>query len=297
MAFLEQIKYQFKNGQAHISLIYINIAVFLVAKIIAIICKLFLLNGFDLTSVLAMPYSLHILGTKFWTPITYMFYHEDFWHILFNMICLYWFGILFLANFSGKQLISVYVFGGLVAAVFYVLSFNMIPYYQHHFSSNLYMMGASGAIMALIVAVALRQPNAQIRLLLLGAVKLKYIAIFFVLISFFGLAGNNAGGEMAHLGGAAAGWLFVFCLKKKNIDITAWITGIIDWFATIFRHRQQPKLQSVKPDYSRMTDAEFNMNKAQNMGKIDHILDKIKMSGYESLTSEEKQFLFSQGKK
>ncbi|MCL1868776.1 MAG: rhomboid family intramembrane serine protease [Paludibacter sp.] len=297
MTFSEQIKYQFKNGGAHISLIYINIAVFVLAKAVEIVCKLFLLKGFDLTSVLAMPYDLYTLSTKFWTPITYMFYHENFWHILFNMLCLYWFGVLFLANFSVKQFVSVYVFGGLAAAAFYLLSFNMIPYYQHYFSAHLFMMGASGAIMALIAAVAMWQPNAEIRLLFIGAVKLKYIAIFFVAISFFGLAGNNAGGEMAHLGGAAAGWLFAFCLKNKNIDITAWVMCIIDWFATTFRPRKQPKLKFTKFDSSRTTDAEFNMDKAQNMEKIDTILDKIKASGYESLTNAEKQFLFSQGRK
>jgi membrane associated rhomboid family serine protease len=297
MRFSEQIKYQFKNGGAHISLIYINIAVFIFAKAVEVVCKLFLLKGVDLTLVLAMPYDLHTLSVKFWTPITYMFYHENFWHILFNMLCLYWFGILFLTNFSGKQFVSVYVFGGLAAAAFYLLSFNAIPYYQHNFSANVFMMGASGAIMALIVAVAFWQPNSEIRLLFIGAVKLKYIAILFVAISFLGLTGDNAGGEMAHLGGAAAGWLFAFCLKKKNIDITDWVTHIIDWFATNFRSRKQSKWKFTKPDFSRMTDAEFNMNKAQNVEKIDEILDKIKASGYESLTNAEKQFLFSQGKK
>lgn len=297
MNFSERIKYQFKNGGAHISLIYINIAIFILTQAVGIVCKLFLLKGIDLTSVLAMPYDFQILTAKFWTPITYMFYHEDFWHILFNMLCLYWFGVLFLVNFSSKQFVSVYVFGGLAAAAFYLLSFNAIPYYQHYFSENLYMMGASGAIMALIVAVAVWQPNSEIRLFLIGTVKLKYIAIVFVLISFFNLAGDNAGGEMAHLGGAAAGWLFAFFLKKKNIDITAWVTSVIDWFTTILRPRKQPKLKFTKPDFSRMTDAEFNMNKAQNTEKIDSILDKIKASGYESLTNAEKQFLFSQGKK
>jgi len=294
---LEQIKYQFKNGGGHISLIYINIAVFVLVKAVAIVCKLFLLKGFTFTAILAMPYDLHILGAKFWTPITYMFYHEDIWHILFNMLWLYWFGMLFLSYFSGKQLVSVYIFGGLAAAAFYLLSFNTIPYYLSQFSSNSYMLGASGAIMAVVVAVAVWQPNAQIRLLFIGAVKLKYIAIVFVLLSFFKLTGGNAGGEVAHLGGAAAGWLFAFCLKRKNTDITAWVTHVIDWFATIFRPRKQPKLKFTKPDYSRMTDAEFNMNKAQNAEQIDRILDKIKASGYESLTNEEKQFLFSQGKK
>ncbi|MCL2596525.1 MAG: rhomboid family intramembrane serine protease [Paludibacter sp.] len=297
MSFSEQIKYQFKNGQAHILLIYINIAIFILVKAIEIVCKLFLLKNFDLSSYMAMPFSLHMLGAKFWTPITYMFFHEDFLHILFNMLWLFWFGIMFLAYFSRKQLISVYVFGGLFAAAFYILSFNTIPYYQLHASPDSILLGASGAIMTLIVAVSAWQPNSEIRLFLLGAIKLKYIAIFVFLISFFGLTGGNAGGEMAHIGGAVAGLLFVFFLKKKNIDITIWITYIIDWVTTIFSRRKKPKLKYTKPDYSRMTDAEYNMNKAQNIEEIDRILDKIKASGYESLTAAEKKFLFSQGTK
>lgn len=297
MTFSEQIKYQFKSGQAHISLIYINLAVFFIARIIQIVCKLFLLKNFDLSSFLAMPYSLDLLSSKFWTPITYMFYHQEFGHIFFNMLALYWFGGLFLSKFSGKQLISVYVFGGLVGAAFFLLSFNTIPYYSLTYRSDSILLGASGGIIALIVAVALWLPNLEIRLFLIATIKLKYIAIFFVLVSLFGLDGTNAGGQMAHLGGAVAGWLFVFFLKRTNTDITAWITMIINWFTTIFRRRKKPKIVYSKPDYSRMTDAEFNMNKAKNMEEIDRILDKIKASGYESLTAAEKQFLFSQGKK
>ncbi|GHT17877.1 rhomboid family intramembrane serine protease [Bacteroidia bacterium] len=295
MNIIEYIKGQFRNGGAHISLIYINIAVFVMIKAVLLMCKLFLLDGLDVTEFAAMPSNISLLGAKFWTPITYMFFHENFWHILFNMLCLYWFGILFLQYFSGKQLISVYVFGGLLAAAFYLLSFNVLPYYQHHFPFGL-LMGASGAIMAIIVAVAMWQPNAEIRLLFIGAVKLKFVAIAFILLSFFGLTSSNGGGEMAHLGGAAAGWLFAYRLKNKNKDITAWINRIIDWFATIFKPHTS-KLKYTKPDFSRMSDAEFNMNKAQNSAEIDRILDKIKASGYESLTKDEKQFLFSQGKK
>ncbi|MDR2824227.1 MAG: rhomboid family intramembrane serine protease [Prevotellaceae bacterium] len=295
MGFIEQIKAQWRSGGAHISLIYINIAIFLILKAVEIVCKLFLINKIDLTEFLAMPSNFGALGVKFWTPITYMFFHKEFWHILFNMLCLYWFGTLFLSMFSNKQLVSVYVFGGLAAAVFYVLCFNFVPYYQQYFLSSL-LMGASGAIMALVVAVAVWQPNSEIRLLLIGAVKLKFIAIAFLLISFFSLTSFNGGGEVAHLGGAAAGWLFAFNLKKKNCDITAWINRIIDWLVTLFGKRKQ-KLKHTRPDYSRMSDADFNYNKSRNNEEIDRILDKIKSSGYESLSKDEKQFLFSQGKK
>ncbi|MDR1652359.1 MAG: rhomboid family intramembrane serine protease [Prevotellaceae bacterium] len=293
MSFTEQIKMQWRTGGAHISLIYINILIFLLVKAVEIVCKLFLINSIDPAEFLAMPSSVSALSTRFWTPITYMFYHKEFWHILFNMLCLYWFGMLFLAVFSSRQFVSVYIFGGLMAAALYALSFNFVPYYQQFFAASGLLLGASGAIMAIVVAVAVWQPDAKINLLLIGAVKLKFVALAFILMSFFGLTSFNGGGEVAHLGGALAGWLFAFSLKKKNRDITAWINSIIDWVVTVFAKRK-PKFSP--PDYSRMSDAEFNINRARNSKEIDRILDKIKSSGYESLTKEEKQFLFSQGK-
>jgi CBS domain containing-hemolysin-like protein len=154
-------------------------------------------------------------------------------------------------------------------------------------------MGASGSIIAILVASAVRVPNMEMHLLLLGRIKLKWIAIATVVISFFGLTGENGGGEVAHLGGALAGYLFVF-FERKGKDITSPINRIIDFFVNLFRTR--PKQKTKVYHTQKMSDAEFNQRKAENEKIIDRILDKIKTSGYESLTTEEKRRLFDQKK-
>jgi len=211
------------------------------------------------------------------------------------MIALFWFGKLFFISFSEKQLIGLYVVGGLFSAFFYMLAFNVFPYFEPVVGYTV-LMGASGSIMAIIVATAIQMPDMQLRLLFIGDIKLKYIAILSVLISFFGITSDNAGGEIAHLGGALCGYLFVVSLRQGK-DITNWVSKILNFFVEIFSPRK-PKLKtSVNKGFRKMSDAEFNVNKAQKIADIDKILDKIKTSGYESLTSEEKKRLFEQGKR
>ncbi len=287
MNFIEKLKYRFKTGNTLFRLIYINVALFLVVAIVTIFFRLFKIN-IDLTNWFALPSNLSELIKYIWTPITYMFYHEGFFHILFNMLVLYWFGQMFLMFYSEKQLLSLYLFGGLMGAVLYLLAYNLIPYYEAAaYYSNL--RGASGSILAILVASAVRAPNMEMHLLLLGRVKLKWIAVVIVLISFFGLTSSNAGGEVAHLGGALAGYLFVVN-EKKGKDITLFITKIIDFFVNLFRPR--PKQKTPKFHAQRMSPEEYNQQKAKDEKEIDRILDKIKTSGYESLTTEEKKKLF-----
>lgn len=297
MNFLDNIKLTFKQGSAAIKLIYINVAVFLLLKIITIVLQLFNISSFPLISWLAVPADLHMLLRRIWTLLTYMFTHEGIFHILFNMITLYWFGKIFLSVFSGKHLTGLYITGGIVAALLYVLAYNIFPYFAPAIPFTI-LIGASGSIMAIIVASAVKMPNMELRLLLLGGIKLKYIAVIFVLISFFGITSANAGGKIAHLGGALAGYLFVILLDKGT-DITKWINSIIDWVVTLFRPKQLKVKKGKKTQVhnKKMSDEEYNMNKADSMAEIDRILDKIKVSGYDSLTKEEKQRLFDQGKK
>ncbi|MDL2290349.1 rhomboid family intramembrane serine protease [Paludibacteraceae bacterium OttesenSCG-928-F17] len=297
MNFWENIKLTFKQGSAPIKLIYINVAVFVLLKAIVIIFQLFNVHGLSIIQWMAVPSDLNTLLHRFWTPITYMFVHEGFFHLFFNMLCLYWFGKIFLSVFSEKQLIGLYIFGGLVAALFYVASYNIFPYFAPVVHAGI-LMGASGSIMAITVAAAVRMPNVEMRLLLIGGVKLKYIAIITVLISFFGITSTNGGGEFAHLGGALMGYLFVVFLNKGT-DLTSWINRILDGVVNLFRPKNKKvKVKKGKQNFERkMTDAEYNMNKAGNMAEIDRILDKIKQSGYNSLTEGEKKKLFEQSKK
>lgn len=292
MNLTDNLKQTFKNGNTLTKLIYVNVAVFLFVNVLLIIFRLFNIDASGHFDWLAIPSNLSDLVRHCWTPLTYMFLHKEIMHLLFNMLMLYWFGKIFLIYYSEKQLLSLYIFGGLVAALVYVAAYNIFPYYSPVSDYSL-LMGASGSIMAIIVAAAVRAPNVEMNLLLIGRVKLIYIALVTVLISFFSVTGNNGGGEMAHLGGAMGGYLFVI-IGNKGTDITAFINKIIDFFVNLRRPR--PKLKTTKFNTQRMSAEEYNQKKAQDSVEIDRILDKIKTSGYESLTTDEKKRLFEQKK-
>ena len=277
-------------------LIIINVAVFLLVSVINICFTLFNSENTFLTSFLAFPAVPKVALHKAWTLLTYMFLHEAFFHILFNMLILYWFGKIFLTYFSEKQLVALYLIGGFIGAVFFISAFNIFPLFINK-AYNSALMGASASVLAIVVATATQTPNLTMRFLFIGNVKLKWIAIIAVVISFLGITGKNAGGEISHLGGALTGWIFVVSLRSGK-DITAWLNKIIDAFVDLFKPKKMKVTYSkTYNENHKMTDAEFNMNKARNTEEIDRILDKIKASGYESLTKEEKQRLFEQGKK
>lgn len=284
---------QFRQGNVVVRLLFVNILVFVLVQSVKIAFLLFR-SDFTLASeLLAAPSGFDALMTRPWTPVTYMFLHEGLFHLLFNMIALYWFGQLFLIYFTPKQLFATYFLGGLSGYVIYALAYNYFPLFDAIKDSS-YLMGASASIMAIILAVALRSPDSQIRLLFIGAIKLKYIALLVVATSFFGISSDNAGGEISHLGGALLGTLFVLSLRKGT-DITAWLNKIFDFFADMFKPRKLRVKKNTR-NY-KMSDAEFNQYKADKMKEIDRILDKIKISGYDSLSAEEKKRLFEQGKK
>jgi membrane associated rhomboid family serine protease len=289
MNLIDNLKQTYRQGNAVIRLIYINVAVYLLLHIFLILMKLFTLNGSFLIPWLALPSDFIVLLYKPWTFISYMFLHQDFFHILFNMFALYWFGKLFLTYFTGKQLFGLYFFGGLVAGLFYVIAYNIFPLFSQ-LSEVSILMGASGSIMAVIVATALQSPNLEMRFMLIGTVKLKYIAIVAVLVSFFGITSSNAGGELAHLGGALYGYIFIVSLRRGK-DHTRNFNRLMDVMSNIFKPRKL-KVKHTANAGRKMTDAEFNMQKAKKMAEIDRILDKIKTSGYGSLSSEEKKKLF-----
>jgi membrane associated rhomboid family serine protease len=292
MAPLENIFNSFRQGNSLIRLIFINVSIFVFLGFLEIILQLFKFPSAFLWSYLSLPADLTQLLYHLWTPISYMFLHEGFMHLLFNMLNLYWFGKLFIIYFSEKQLVGLYLLGGLIGAFFYLAAFNVFPYYHPILSQSL-LLGASGSIMAIIVASATQSPNMEMQMLFVGGVKLKYIALLAVLMSFFGITSNNGGGQLAHLGGALAGYYFVVSLRQGR-DLTKGINNMLGFFVDVFSAR---KLKA-KPNKSRataMSDAEFNVNRANKMANIDRILDKIKTSGYESLSADEKKKLFEQG--
>lgn len=290
-SFFDRLKQRFKQKDLLIQLIIINVSVFVVLGVLGVITKLFKFDIFDILSYIGVSSSIPAL-IKFWTPFTYMFAHQDFLHILFNMLLLYWFGQLFLQYFNPKILGSLYVLGGLAGAAIYLLAFNTIPLYMD--MPHVPMIGASASVMAIIFGVAFFRPNTSMRLILLGEVKIVYIAIFFFVMDFFALgSSSNAGGHVAHIGGALVGYLFATQYGKGR-DITRWMTRIIDLFANIAK----PKPKKMKVKFKKREEAyTYNERKQDEQDLIDDILDKIKASGYSSLNKDEKQKLFEASKK
>jgi len=277
-----------------IRLIVINVCIFLVLAL-ANITKLFEVNITDtILGYIAIPAQPDVLLTRFWTPITYMFVHENFLHILFNMLMLYWFGRLFLSYFNPKTLSSLYIMGGLAGAVFYVLSFNTIPLLIK--MNYVPMIGASASVMAIIFAAAFYRPNQEIVLFIFGRIKIIYIALLLFVLDFIGLGSlSNPGGHIAHIGGALMGYIFAKQYLKGK-DITKWLNNIIDWFVNLFKPSSK-KTKRMKVKYKKETDYEYNQRKNNETQDIDHILDKIKASGYSSLSKEEKKRLFDASNK
>lgn len=291
---IDNLKYKYKNGDVMTKYIFINVLVFLFIKIISVFFTLFNVQSFDIVTFLGVPSNIWMLLKRLWTPFTYMFVHEDFLHILFNMLWLYWFGKIFLQYFSGRVLGSLYVLGGLAGAALYILAFNTIPYYVD--MGRGWMIGASAAVMAIVMGAAFYRPEVQLNLLFFGQIKIVYIAVFAFILDFLSLSDpSNPGGHIAHIGGALLGYLFAV-QQKKRVDITHWMSKIIDGFVNLFKPRKQRS--KMKVEYAkRESDWDYNNRKHNEQEVIDAILDKLKQSGYSSLSSDEKKKLFDASKK
>lgn len=293
--FIDQLKYRYKTGDVLVKFIFINTLVFMALKIVTVIFRLFNIYFVDLITFVGIPSALSRLLSRFWTPFTYMFVHEQFWHLLINMLWLYWFGRIFLQYFTGRTLGSLYVLGGFGGALLYVVAFNTIPYFLS--MDNSWMIGASAAVMSIVFGAAFYRPNVRINLLFLGSIKIVYIAIAVFLIDFLSLGNNgNSGGHVAHIGGAIVGYLFAIRYQKGN-DITAWIGKLLDRIANLTKPPRGKK-SNMKVEYKRNeSDHEYNRRKREEQTDIDTILDKLKKTGYGGLSAEEKRKLFDASKK
>jgi len=291
MGFSDQIKDTFRQGSSLIKLVYINAAVFLFIKVLQVLAFLFGFSGVAefLLPWLAVPADLSQLLTRPWTLFTYMFLHEGFLHILFNLLWLYVFGRIFLMYLNEKRLVSVYLVGGLSGAVLYILAFNVFPAFQDVVPMSI-ALGASASVMAIVIAISVYVPNFSINLLLIGPVKLKYIAIFTIVLDVLSIPTSNSGGHIAHLGGALFGYLYI-AQHRRGRNITRGFDRFMDRVFTLFKPKPRFRVTHKRPG----TDMEYNKWKAQRQKRIDEILEKISKNAYESLTKEEQEILFKQG--
>ena len=289
-----EIKRRFNAGSIAAKYIYINVGFFIIIRLL-----LLFLKETPLIAYLGMPSSPELLIHRPWTIITYMFVHFDFLHILLNMLWLYWFGKIFLQFFTGRQLGGLYVLGGIAGALLYLTAYNVFPNLK-----PLPLKGASASIMAIMFAISFYQKNYTINLLLIGQVKLIYLATGLLVI--IAITSENAGGHIAHIGGALFGILFAVQYQKGK-DLTRFMNRMIDGLVNLFNHkptfktyRSNHAFSSDKKNESRSrpeTDEEYNRRKNGETRMIDEILDKLKHSGYNSLSADEKKKLFEASRK
>jgi len=291
MNWIRKIKSFFKTNASLTGLIAVNLAVFIIYHAVRMFYVLFAaLPHFPLDRWLAVPADPDLLIMHPWTLLTYMFFHQGIIHLLFNMLWLYWFGKIFRMYFSGWQLVNVYLFGGWTGAIFYVTFFNFFPAFatEKYFAL---LLGASAGVLAVVMAISFYVPKYAINLLLFGKVRLITIALISIVIDIISISTtDNAGGHIAHLGGAFLGYLFAVNIHRRR-DITAWFRWFCTWVSNFFKHKPKLKVAYKRPP---VDDREYNRLKNENQQEIDRILDKISKGGYESLTRTEKETLFQQ---
>ncbi len=290
------IKNSFCHGSSLIRLIYINIGLFLSMKIINVI---FILTGFgDANDIfldnLGLPAYWHFVLYRPWTIITYMFTQFGFFHLLFNMLWLYWFGNIFLNHFSQKELTGVYLLGGFAGALLYLLSYNTLPFFERSLYYSV-AIGASASVMAIVFAVCTYLPQYRIYIFLIGPVKLIHLAVFTAIIDILSIPSSNAGGHIAHLGGALFGYLFVVSTRRQ-LHFTRFFVSQLQKIGYLWPGRKKMRVK-YKKSFSSMNDREYNEYKKRREDMINNILDKISRSGYESLSREEKEILFKSDKR
>ncbi len=287
----DEIRNIFRQRNNLSILIFLNLAVFVVVLTVNL-GFFFTGKTFDVSSWLGVSSNFSVLAHRPWTVLTYMFVHSSFLHILFNLLVLYWFGKMFLEYLSQRQLFGVYLLGGLAGALVFIVAYNIIPVFAV-VKNVAFAIGASASIMAIVFAIAVLVPNLPVRLAFIGQMKLKYLAMIIVAIDLLSIPFGNAGGHFAHLGGALMGAIFAICYSKGT-DITIFLSRFFTWVGNLFKSEPKPKTNSSNRVE---TDAEYNKRKAREQREIDKILDKVKESGYSSLTKEEKEKLFSNSNK
>lgn len=291
MEIIDEIKLSFKNGTYLTKLIYINIAIWVIVRLVFVGYKLSGSDGSLMLSWLALPASFELFISRPWTILTYMFLHFDFLHVLFNVLWLRWFGKIFLEYHNQQKLLSLYLVGGFSGGLAYMLAYNLIPVFQNSVTM-VQLLGASASVIAIVIAIAVYVPDHLIHLVFIGPVKIKWIAFVSVLLYVINLSGDNAGGNFAHLGGALWGWIYMSQLMAGR-DITGRFDRMTDVFFSWFRPRRKLKIKYNIPNQ----EYDYNRSKVSQQDEINRILDKIGKSGYDSLTFDEREMLFKMGRK
>tara|TARA_B100002052_G_scaffold131625_1_gene120829 strand:- start:39717 stop:40586 length:870 start_codon:yes stop_codon:yes gene_type:complete len=287
----KQIKKKFGEASILNKLIYINVTIFILFSLFDVFSFLFNSNINSFINKFELPSNKDIFIQQPWSIITYIFFHSSILHLLFNMIWLHFGGKILINYINEKQFLSTYLIGGICGGILFILSYNFIPAFNSIYLSS-FALGSSASVFAIMIAAATYSPNLNIQLPLLGRIKLKHIAIFMITLDIISIPKGNAGGHIAHIGGALFGYFYIYQLKKGQ-DYSILMIKLIDIITNTFKTRSKFKTvhKRAKSDY------EFNAEKADQQKEINKILEKISKSGYDSLNQKEKDTLFSASKK
>lgn len=304
--FIDNLRSRYAAATVPVRFVMVNVAVFVIVRVLALVCLLFAVDAMSAIELLEMPSNPVKFLHQPWSVISYMFLHYDVMHILFNMLWLYWFGAMFHQIFGTRRFVGLYFLGGIGGALLYMLAYNVLPLFS---STEGLLLGASASVLAIVAATAVRQPDYKVGLLFFGQISLKWIAIVTIFIDVISIGSSNAGGHIAHLGGALTGAAFALA-DRRGTDITAWFNRAIDWIVNLTRRRPRVKVgnfhnspftrtkqqpRTDKQQYERDNGRRNSMTPAEE-AEMDEILKKIKLSGYSSLTAEEKRRLFEVSK-
>ncbi|MDR0713943.1 MAG: rhomboid family intramembrane serine protease [Bacteroidales bacterium] len=292
-SFFREAKRVFGSWDVLMQIIAVNVAVFVFYHVIHLFFILFSIEDqFAVDAWLAAPADLSVLVRRPWTVVSSMFFHTEWLHILFNMLWLFWFGHIFRRYFDKNLLLNVYLLGGLAGVFLFVFSYNVFPVFslERHLSI---LLGASAGVLAVVTGIACYVPNYRINLLFFGQVRLIYVAAASIVLDLVSISMNeNAGGHIAHLGGAFFGWIFAVNIRQRR-DITSWLTRLQTCIRSLFRKKTRLKVNYRRPPAN---DWDYNKQKKEHQEEIDYILDKISKGGYDCLTRQEKETLFRQKK-
>ena len=296
MNIIDDLKLQYHTGGIAQKLIFWNVGLFVIPAILFGLLSLFGVN-IDYLYYVSLDSLPSSLTWKPWSIVTYAVFHSGIFHLFFNMIVLHFSTRLFITYFNQKQLLGLYILGGIFAGLVYILSYLVLPVFQNTSST---LVGASGSIMAILFATVTYNPYMEIRMMFIGRLKLWHIAVFVIVLDLIQLPTSNTGGHLAHLGGALFGYIFM-TLLKQGTDLTNGVTKVIDFFVNKAHGKKNNKpFKKVHRNYntapaSAPVESRI-IKKDKTQQQIDEILDKISASGYDSLSKEEKDFLFRIGK-
>jgi membrane associated rhomboid family serine protease len=289
MTILDEIKLRFQQNNAITRIIFLNVFVFLFFSILSVLGFLFNQSFFSgIINYFVLPSNLSKLMFQPWSILSYMFLHDGFMHILFNMLWLYWVGSLLQEYLGNTKTYEAYFLGGISGGILYLLAYNFLPAFAANVSYS-FALGASAGVLAVVCAAATLLPDYNFKLLFFGNVKLKYIALISVLLDLISIPQGNAGGHIAHLGGALFGYLFIKLIYANN-NFSHKLDAFFDSILNLFNSKPKIKIQH------KTTFMKTAINARPSQVDVDVILDKISKSGYESLSQAEKETLFKASK-